>query len=223
VPLQDKLDAAKAAPPHPKFRPEFGLIAARTISALVASGQAARALKVGDRAPAFDLPDQDAVVLSSADLLKKGALVLSFYRGVWCPFCNIELTALQETIGDIQARGASLVAISQQTPANNRKSRRDNSLDFPILSDKGGQVGSAFGIRWVVPEEMREVHRQLGGPIPNFNGEESWTLPMPARYVIGQDGIIAYAEVSPDYTKRPEPGDLFPILDRLRQSAAATL
>jgi peroxiredoxin len=70
---------------------------------------------------------------------------------------------------------------------------------------------------------MREVHRQLGGPIPNFNGEESWTLPMPARYVIRQDGVIAYAEVNPDYTKRPEPSDLFPILDRLRQSAAATL
>jgi hypothetical protein len=85
VTLQDKLDAAKAAPPHPTFRPEFGLIAARTISALVASGQAARALKVGDRAPAFDLPDQDAVVLSSADLLKKGALVLSFLPGRLVP------------------------------------------------------------------------------------------------------------------------------------------
>jgi peroxiredoxin len=219
--LQDKLDAAKAAPQHPKFRPEFGAIAAHTISTLIASGQAGRALKVGDRATAFDLPDQDGVGLSSTDLLKKGPLVLSFYRGVWCPFCNIELRTLQEALGDIQARGASLVAISQQTLANNRKSRRENDLDFPILSDKGGELGAAFGIRWVIPEEMREVHRQLGGPIPNFNGEESWTLPMPARYVIRQDGVIAYAEVNPDYTKRPEPSDLFPILDRLRQSASA--
>jgi peroxiredoxin len=75
----------------------------------------------------------------------------------------------------------------------------------------------------VIPEEMREVHRQLGGPIPHFNGEESWTLPMPARYVIGQDGVIAYAEINPDYTQRPEPSDLFPSLARLRQSAAARL
>jgi peroxiredoxin len=218
--LQERLDAAKAAPAHPNFRDEFKTIAARTINMLIASGQAERALKAGDRMPSFVLPDQDGVVVSSAGLLEKGPLVLSFYRGVWCPFCNIELQALQEAITEIRARGASLVAVSQQTPTNNLKSRRENRLEFPILSDKGGVIGAAFGIRWVIPEEMRVVHRQLGGPIPHFNGEESWTLPMPARYVIGQDGIIVHAEVNPDYTKRPEPSDLFPILARLRQSAA---
>jgi peroxiredoxin len=216
VTLQEKLDAYTAAPAHPNFRPEFGPILGRTIGGLIASGQAERTLKAGDQAPAFDLPDQNGVVVSSAYLLKQGPLVLSFYRGVWCPFCNIELKALQEALADIQARGAALVAISQQTQANNRKSVRENDLQFPILSDKGGEVGAAFGLRWVIPEEMREVHRQLGGPMPAFNGEESWTLPMPARYVIGQDGVIVYAEVSPDYTKRPEPSDLFPVLDRLR-------
>ncbi len=218
--LQDELNAYKAAP-KPHFRAEFGPIIGRTISALVASGQAERALKAGDRAPAFDLPDQDGTRISSAELLRKGPLVLSFYRGVWCPFCNIELKALEAAQGEIEAGGAALVAVSQQTPANNRKSRRENDLHFPILSDKGGEVGAAFGLRWVVPEEMREVHRQLGGPLPTFNGEESWTLPMPGRYVIGPDGLIAYAAVSPDYTKRPEPSELIPILDRLRRSEAA--
>ncbi|PMY89163.1 alkyl hydroperoxide reductase, partial [Pseudomonas sp. FW305-62] len=87
--------------------------------------------------------------------------------------CNIEMKALQAALGEIEARGATLVAISQQTLANNRKSRRDNDLHFPVLSDKGGDVGAAFGIRWVIPDEMREVHRQLGGPMPAFNGEES--------------------------------------------------
>jgi peroxiredoxin len=221
VTLQEKLDAYKAAPAHPNFRPAFGPILGRTIGGLIASGQAERALKTDDRAPVFDLPDQDGVVVSFADLLKQGPVVLSFYRGVWCPFCNIELKALQEVLGDIQARGAALVTISQQTQANNRKSRRENDLHFPILSDKGGEVGAAFGLRWVIPEEMREVHRQLGGPIPAFNGEESWTLPMPARYVIGRDGVIAYAEVNPDYTKRPEPSDLFTILDDLKTQTAA--
>jgi peroxiredoxin len=218
--LQEKLNAYKAEP-KPGFPPEFGAIAGRTIGALIASGQAARALKVGDRAPAFNLQDQDGMAVSSADLLETGPMVLSFYRGVWCPFCNIELKALQEALGEIQARGASLLAISQQTPANSRKSQRENALTFPILSDKGGEVGAAFGLRWVVPEEMREVHRKLGGPLPTFNGEESWTLPMPARYVIGQDGVIVYAQVSPDYTKRPEPSDVFPVLDRLKTAAAA--
>lgn len=213
--LQDKLDAFKAEP-KPHFRPEFGPIIGRTIGGLVASGQAGRALKAGDRAPAFDLPDQAGVTVSSADLLGQGPVVLSFYRGVWCPFCNIELKALEEALSQIQARGATLLAISQQTAVNSRKSQRDNGLSFPILSDKGGDVGAAFGLRWVVPEDMREVHRQLGGPLSNFNGEDSWTLPIPARYVIGQDGVIAYAEVNPDYTKRPEPSDLFPVLDRLK-------
>ena len=94
-------------------------------------------------------------------------------------------------------------------------------MRFPILSDNGGDVGAAFGLRWVVPEEMREVHRNLGGPLPTFNGENSWTLPMPARYVIGRDGVIAYAEVNPDYTKRPEPDALFPVLDRLKAPVIA--
>ena len=211
--LQDELNAFKTAP-KPNFRPEFGPIISSTTAALIASGQAERALKAGDHAPAFDLPDQDGEMTSSADLLQQGPLVLSFYRGVWCPFCNIELKALQAALAEIQAAGAMLVAISQQTQPNNRKSRRESGLSFPILSDKGGEVAAAFGLRWTIPEDMREVHKQLGGPLPSFNGEDSWTLPMPGRYVIGRDGIIAYAEVNPDYTKRPEPSDLFPALHR---------
>ncbi len=218
--LQDALDTYKAEP-KPHFPAEFGAIAGRTIAALAATGQAARALKIGDRARAFDLPDQDGASVGSAALLEKGPVVLSFYRGVWCPFCNIELKALEEVLPEIKARGASLVAISQQTPVNSRRSQRENGLTFPILSDAGGEVGETFGLRWVVPEEMREVHRKLGGPLPTFNGEDSWTLPMPARYVIGQDGVIAYAEVNPDYTRRPEPSNLFPVLDRLKTVLAA--
>ncbi len=218
--LQDKLNAYKAEP-KPNAPPELGAVSGRTIKALVASGQVERALKTGDRAPSFNLPDQDGTMMSSADLLTKGPVVLSFYRGVWCPFCNIELKALQEVLSEIEARGASLLAISQQTPANSRKAQRENALTFPILADKGGEVGAAFGLRWSVPEEMREMHKKLGGPLPGFNGEDSWTLPMPARIVIGQDGVIAYAEVNPDYTKRPEPSDLFPVLDGLRTRAAA--
>jgi peroxiredoxin len=218
--LQEELDAYKATPkPHilPEFRPVIG----RTIADLIASAQVQTARKAGDRAPDFVLPDQNGAAVSSADLLARGPLVVSFYRGVWCPFCNIELKALEATLSDIRARGATLVAISQQTPPNSRKAQRDNGLSFPILSDKGGEIGAAFGLRWLVPEDMREVHTKLGGPLPVFNGEDSWTLPMPARYVIGKDGVIVYGEVNPDYTQRPEPSDLLPILDRLKQADAA--
>ncbi|OXC80432.1 peroxiredoxin-like family protein [Caballeronia sordidicola] len=212
--LKEALTAYKASP-KPNFKPEYGAVSGRTIATLVKSGQADRALKTGDRAPVFTLLDQDGESFSSVDMLEKGPLVLTFYRGVWCPFCNIELKALQAALGDIESRGALLAAISQQTTTNNRKSRRENELTFPILSDKGGDVGAAFGLRWTVPDEMREVHKQLGGPLPVFNGEDSWTLPIPARYVIGRDGVIAYSEVNPDYTTRPEPVDLLPVLDRL--------
>ena len=226
--LQDKLDAYKVQP-KPNAPPELGAVSFRTISALKTSGQVERALKAGDRAPSFTLPDQDGAMVSSADLLTKGPVVLSFYRGVWCPFCNIELKALQEVLGAIEAHGASLLAISQQAPVNSREAQRENALTFPILSDKGGEVGAAFGLRWSVPEEMREMppvgdrspRTLVGVDLPAFNGDPSWTLPMPARIVIGQDGVIAYAEVNPDYTKRPEPSELFPVLDGLRARAAA--
>ena len=218
--LQEELDAHRTAT-RSNFPPGFATIIGQTVADLIASSQADRALKVGDLAPAFDLRDQDGAVVSSSDLLRKGPLVLSFYRGVWCPLCNIELKALQAALGEITARGAVLVAISQQTQVNNRKTRRENSLTFPILSDKDGDVGAGFGLRWTLPEAMREVHRKLGGPLPAFNGEDSWTLPIPARYAIAQDGVIAYSEVSPDYSKRPEPSDLFPVLDSLNHLVSA--
>jgi peroxiredoxin len=137
------------------------------------------------------------------------------------PILQYRIEGLEEVLDDVRARGASLVAISQQTPPNSQKAKRDNGLSFPILSDRGGEVGAAFGLLGVVPKDMQEVHKRLGGPLPSFNDEDCWTLPMYARYVIGQDGIIAYGEVNPDYTRRPEPSELFPILDRLKTAAAA--
>jgi peroxiredoxin len=190
----------------------------RVTNELIASGQAGRALKAGDRAPAFTLPDPDHKLVSSADLLAKGPLVVTFYRGAWCPYCNLDLQALEAAADDIRARGASLVAISPQTAPNSRKSQRTNHLSFPILSDKGGEVAAAFGVRWTMPADLQAVHKQFGADLTVFNGDTNWTLPMPARYVIGRDGVIAYAEVNPDYTHRPDPLELFPILEGLRSA-----
>jgi len=221
LPLQGKLDALRTefetniapAPVVEAFH--------RAINELIASGAQDKALKAGDVAPEFTLPDADGKPVSSRALLAKGPLVVTFYRGVWCPYCNFDLTALEEARAEIEARGASLVAISQQTAANSRKSQRQNGLGFPILSDKGGEVGARFGVRWTAPEYLREVQRALGADLAQFDGEESWTLPMPARYVIGQDGVIAYAEVNADYTRRPEPSAIFPVLDRLSRRRVA--
>jgi peroxiredoxin len=217
--LQAKLDAFKAEFETKMVPPEVVEVLHRSVAELIAAGAPERALKAGDLAPAFTLPDPDGKPVSSRDLLARGPLVLTFYRGVWCPYCNFDLQALEEARGEIEARGATLVALSEQTPANSRKSQRQNALGFPILSDHGGELAAAFGLRWTLPAYLQATHIQLGADLTVFNGEDSWTLPMPARYVIGKDGVIAYAEVNADYTRRPEPSDIFPVLERLKATA----
>jgi peroxiredoxin len=223
--LQDRLDALKADFEGGKFAckpgPDVLDTMRRATSELVASGQALNARKAGDKAPEFALKDPDNHVVSSAELLAKGPLVVSFYRGVWCPFCNLELQALQAASSAIEARGAHVVAISPQTAPNSRKSQRENKLSFPILSDEKSRVAAAFGLRFSLPDYLIELYKGFKDDLPAFNDDPAWVLPMPARYVIGTDGIIAYAEVNPDYTQRPDPAELLPVLDKLRMNAVA--
>jgi peroxiredoxin len=223
--LQDRLDAFKADFEHGKlpFKPTAQQLEAmhRATAELIASGQAGRALKAGDKAPAFVLNDPDGKPVSSRDLLAKGPLVVSFYRGVWCPYCNLELQALQAALPAIEERGASVIAISPQTAPNSRRSQRENKLGFPILSDVKAEVANAFGIRFALPDYLVAVYKGFKNDLPLVNDDPSWVLPMPARYVIGTDGVIAYAEVNPDYTQRPDPSELLPVLDRVRASKAA--
>jgi len=213
--LQDQLDQFR----H-KFETELAPkevvdIIHAGIDGVIASGITARALKAGDRAPVFTLPDADGHAVSSAALLAKGPLVPTFYRGVWCPYCNLDLKAIEAAAEATRVAGASLVAISPQTAANSRKAARDNGLSFPILSDHLLKVAEQFGLVFQMTGAFRDVHAKLGVDLPAFNDDPSWRLPMPARYVIGQDGNIAYAEVNPDYTRRPEPSELLPVLARL--------
>jgi peroxiredoxin len=222
--LQAKLDTFKAdfeagKPPYNVPRSVIETMH-RATAELIASGAANRAKKVGDKAPGFSLKDPEGNIVSSAELLKKGPLIVSFYRGVWCPYCNLELQALEAAKPEFEKRGASLVAISPQTPPNSRKSVRQNRLTFPILSDTKGEVGAAFGLRFRLPDYLIELYKGLKNELPAFNGDPCWTLPMPARYIIGQDGAILYADVNPDYTRRPEPEDMIPALEKPAAIAA---
>jgi peroxiredoxin len=223
--LQDRLDAFKAdfVSGRLPFKPTKEVLDAmhRATAQLIESGQAQRAKKAGDLAPEFALTDSDGKPVSSRELLAKGPLVVSFYRGVWCPYCNMELQALQAALPEIAARGASLVAISPQTAANSRKSQRHNNLGFPILSDAKSEVANAFGVRFALQDYLIEVYKGFNNNLPVVNEDPAWVLPMPARFVIGTDGIVAYAEVNPDYTQRPDPSELLPVLDRLNASKAA--
>lgn len=214
--LQAKLDAFKAdfEAGKPPYNVPHSVIEVmhRATAELIASGAADKALKAGDKAPAFTLNDPEGNPVSSADLLAKGPLVVSFYRGVWCPYCNMELQALEATLPSFRELGANLIAISPQTAVNSRKSVRQNALDFPILSDTHNDVAAKFGLRFALLDYLVELYQNLKNDLPGFNGDDSWTLPMPGRFVIGQDGVILYAEVNPDYTRRPEPEDMLPAL-----------
>lgn len=220
--LQEKLDTFKAdfEAGKPPYNVPYSVIEVmhRATAELIASGAAAKVLKAGDKAPVFTLNDPDGSPVSSTDLLAKGPLVVSFYRGVWCPYCNIELQALEAALPSFRELGANLIAISPQTAVNSRKSVRQNSLNFPILSDTHNDVAASFGLRFDLPDYLVELYRNLKNDLPAFNGDESWTLPMPGRFVIGRDGVILYAEVNPDYTRRPEPEDMLPVL---RKAAGA--
>jgi peroxiredoxin len=189
------------------------------LKALISSGLAKRAVKAGDKAPEFVLPDADGNTVASADLLRQGALVVTFYRGFWCPFCNADLQAVEAAAERIRGFGASLVAISPQTPANSRLSLQENHLSFPILSDKNCELADKFGIRWLPSQALQGVYRNFGTDVGKFNGDGSWAIPMPARYVIAPDGIVAYAKVNANYTHRPEPGDVCPVLEKLKAGA----
>ncbi|MCE4555606.1 peroxiredoxin-like family protein [Pelomonas cellulosilytica] len=214
--LQARLDAFKAdfeagKPPY-SVPPAVIATMHRATAELIASGAPLRALKAGDAAPEFVLPDAEGQPVSSTKLLKDGPLVVSFYRGVWCPYCNMELQALQAALAAYRDAGASLVAISPQTAPNSRKAMRQNGVQFPILSDARNDVAATFGLRFELPPYLVDLYKQLKNDLPSFNADPSWTLPMPARYVIAPDGAIVYAEVNADYTRRPEPHDLLPAI-----------
>lgn len=223
--LQDHLDQFKAdleagRLPFKPTRAQLEVME-RSTKALIASGQAGRALQAGDRAPEFQLKDSEGRDVSSHQLLARGPLVLSFYRGVWCPYCNLELQALEAVRPAIEARGAMLVAISPQSQSNSRKSQRDSGLNFPVLNDVGARVADAFGIRVTLDKDLIALYETFGNDLPRFNEFPDWVLPMPARYVIDSEGLIAYAEINPDYTHRPDPTELLPVLDELRARAVA--
>lgn len=194
---------------------DMAIALAQAAEYLKASGQTERVLAAGRRAPGFCLPNQDGVTTSLASLLRRGPILLVFYSGGWCPGCVLGLRALEEIRPSIEARGISPIAISPQTVEENVKTRSSTQVSLPILSDRGGQTALQFGVRWRVPELLQSLHLKCGIDLPSLHGEDSWTLPIPARFVIDQSGVIAYSEVDPDQTHRPNPSDLLPVLDRV--------
>jgi peroxiredoxin len=170
------------------------------------------ALRFGSTAPDFVLPNARGVPVRLGTLLERGPVVLVFYRGAWCPYCNTQLRGLQAVLGDIRLLGATPVAVSPQTPDASAAFVDGASLELEVLSDVGSYVASDYGITFTLPERDRELFLAVGNDLTQVNGSESWLLPAPATYVIAEDGRIEYTQVDPNYTIRPDVGEVLAAL-----------
>ncbi len=173
------------------------------------------ALKAGEAAPDFALTSAEGRIVPLADLLAKGPVVLSFYRGKWCPYCVTELEALREASSDITALGASLVAVTAEDCGGALAAKRKHSLEFEILCDFENGLALAFGLVFRVPDAIRHHYQEANVNFPLIYGNESWFLPIPATYVIGQDGTVRHAYVNPDFRERLDPAIILDVLKSL--------
>ena len=175
------------------------------VERVVRSGLAAHSLKTGQQAPDFTLPDATGGQVSLSALLARGPVALVFYRGEWCPYCNLTLRAYQAIQPQIQELGATMVAVSPQTPDNSLTTVEKKGLTFPVLSDQGNAVARQYGLVFAFSEEVRPLLTSVGSAVPSFNGDDSWELPFAGVFVIAPDRTIALASVNADWTRRPEP------------------
>jgi peroxiredoxin len=184
-------------------QPERLEISERFVEELLLSGAETRILPVGT--PAFELHDFTGKLVRLSDLLALGPLIINFFRGRWCPYCATELEAWRDLHGEVRERGALLVAISPQTVRHNDFTASQHELTFPVLSDPGCEVAASFGLAFTLPQYMQKHYRSILVNIPFVNGDDSWRLPLPGTFVIGQDGAVLYAEAHADFRVRPEP------------------
>jgi peroxiredoxin len=167
---------------------------------------------VGDQAPNFRLPDAHGGEVELAELRAGGPVVVVFYRGQWCPYCNLQLAAFQGALDKITAAGASLVAISPQTPDSSLTQSERAGLEFHVLSDVGNQVARAYGLVFTQAETSTEVSREVGLELRDFNGDDSHELPAASTFVISRDGTVRFSSIAGDYRWRIGPEEVLAVL-----------
>lgn len=174
-----------------------------------------KVLKVGQQAPPFQLKNADNKSLSLAQLLKKGPLVLTFYRGNWCPYCNKAMQDLKAAHPQIQALGATLLAVSPQTQDNTRVMKRKYKLPFEVASDPNNALSRQYGLMYKVPPEALKTLKTFFIELKNYNGNGSNELPITATYIINRQGKVVYRFVDPNYKTRATPQDIIKVLKTL--------
>ena len=181
---------------------------------LAEMGVGAHAKRTGDAAPDVTLRGAGGSTVRLLDYWRRGPLILVFFRGGWCSYCALTLRDWQRCHPVLLQLGATLLAISPQSPEKSQATPAENGLDFPLLCDTELLAASAFGIAFTVPPELVEYFAEIGTDIPVLNGNGLWALPVPATYVIDTRGVIRYADVEPDYRKRADPASVLSALDR---------
>ncbi len=209
-----------------KFRQRASDDLIKTIQAgvdeLIESGIARSAVGEGDMAPEFALPNAKGKTIALSAMLARGPVVLAFYRGGWCPYCNLQLRAYQRVLPEMEALGATLVAISPEPPDASLSTQEKNALEFEVLSDVEVKAARAYGLLFELSDELRKAYISMGKDLSEINADGGWHLPIPATYVIASDGRIELACVDPEYRNRLEPTDILVALKNVRAGEAQT-
>lgn len=173
-------------------------------------------------APEFKLPNAEGEIKSLSEFLETGPVILSFYRGGWCPFCNDQLYAYQQILPEFEELGAQLVAISPEKPESVQDTTSKNYVTFEVLTDEGNHIARAYDLLWTVPEDAREkfstwLKGETGKTLAEFNGIDNYELPIPATFVIAQDGTIVYMFKDEDYKQRAKNEDILKALEHITE------
>jgi peroxiredoxin len=186
-----------------------------SVAELNRSGFLQHAIKEGEPFPDFVLPSAEGKLVSLRSVLDHGPVVISFFRGEWCPFCQLMLAALAEALPRIEAAGASLLALTPETGGFPLLMKRDNNVRFEVLSDVDCGVGLAAGIIFRMPKLYRARLEGGGINFPERHGNSAWFVPVPATFIVTQDGLIAWRFVDADFTHRAEPADIIKAVQSL--------
>lgn len=204
-----------------KIPDEAAAVMARALSELKSSELEKASLKKGSKCPEFSLPNAHGKLVSVNGLLRQGPVVLVFYRGGWCPYCNLTLRALQKSLDAIRETGAQLIVVSPQEPDQSLSTAEKNELTFDVLSDRQNKVAKSFGLVFKLPSDLVKLYGEFGIDLKKANGDDENELPLAATFVVGMNGTIEHAFVDADYKKRMEPGEIVLVLKKLAMATGA--
>lgn len=194
--------------------PSYAEAVNRMVTRLVRAGAGQSAPQPGDPMPQFVLPDESGKLVSLENLLADGPLAITFHRGHWCPWCRISIRALVEVQHEIEAAGGRVVAIMPERQKFAAEFKQDAHSPFPVLSDVDNGYALSLNLAiWLGPEVAREL-TSLGRTLPDYQGNDTWMLPIPATFVVGRDGLVKARFVDPDFRRRMAVEELIAALKR---------